>query len=27
MTVPSYEDTWMFPPADGWTFDQLKHLR
>ncbi|MGW1026498.1 hypothetical protein ACWD4J_22855 [Streptomyces sp. NPDC002577] len=20
------EDTWMFPPADGWTFDQVKHL-
>ncbi|MEV0117797.1 Uma2 family endonuclease [Streptomyces sp. NPDC050844] len=20
------EETWMFPPADGWTFDQVKHL-
>ncbi|OAH12855.1 hypothetical protein STSP_38920 [Streptomyces jeddahensis] len=20
------EDTWMFPPADGWTFDQVQHL-
>ncbi|MBC2901925.1 Uma2 family endonuclease [Streptomyces cupreus] len=23
---PATEDTWMFPPADGWTFDQVKHL-
>ncbi|WP_030568301.1 Uma2 family endonuclease [Streptomyces aureocirculatus] len=20
------EETWMFPPADGWNFDQVKHL-
>ncbi len=20
------EETWMFPPQDGWTFDQVKHL-
>lgn len=30
MTTPQQgratEDTWMFPPADGWTFDQVKHL-
>ncbi|MDQ0993614.1 Uma2 family endonuclease [Streptomyces sp. V3I7] len=30
MTTPQHqqatEDTWMFPPADGWTFDQVKHL-
>ncbi|MFI1732802.1 Uma2 family endonuclease [Streptomyces acidicola] len=30
MTTPgptrATEDTWMFPPADGWTFDQVKHL-
>ncbi|MGW6733946.1 Uma2 family endonuclease [Streptomyces sp. NPDC055013] len=23
---PATEDTWMFPPADGWTFDQVKDL-
>ncbi|GGK98561.1 hypothetical protein GCM10010094_69310 [Streptomyces flaveus] len=23
---PATEDTWMFPPAEGWTFDQVKHL-
>ncbi|MFF4500685.1 Uma2 family endonuclease [Streptomyces sp. NPDC001401] len=30
MTTPQQgratEDTWMFPPADGWTFDQVKDL-
>ncbi|MGW0084065.1 Uma2 family endonuclease [Streptomyces sp. NPDC003393] len=30
MTTPQFgpatEDTWMFPPATGWTFDQVKHL-
>ncbi|KUN69336.1 hypothetical protein AQJ46_21535 [Streptomyces canus] len=28
MTTPQQatEDTWMFPPAHGWTFDQVKHL-
>ncbi|MBD0838297.1 Uma2 family endonuclease [Streptomyces sp. TRM68416] len=30
MTTPQQgratEDTWMFPPTDGWTFDQVKHL-
>jgi len=30
MTTPprgqATEDTWMFPPADGWTFDQVKDL-
>ncbi|WP_306184377.1 MULTISPECIES: Uma2 family endonuclease [unclassified Streptomyces] len=30
MTTPQQgratEETWMFPPADGWTFDQVKHL-
>ncbi|MCM1973989.1 MULTISPECIES: Uma2 family endonuclease [unclassified Streptomyces] len=30
MTTPQHgratEETWMFPPADGWTFDQVKHL-
>lgn len=30
MTTPrptrATEDTWMFPPGDGWTFDQVKHL-
>lgn len=30
MTTPQQgrptEDTWMFPPADGWTFDEVKHL-
>lgn len=30
MTTPGQpratESTWMFPPADGWTFDQVKHL-
>ena len=30
MTTPQQgratEDTWMFPPADGWTFDQVEHL-
>ncbi|MCI3271747.1 Uma2 family endonuclease [Streptomyces cylindrosporus] len=20
------EDTWMFPPTEGWSFDQVKHL-
>ncbi|MBA2809687.1 Uma2 family endonuclease [Streptomyces sp. KM273126] len=24
--APATEDTWMFPPGDGWTFDQVKHL-
>ncbi|MEU9454318.1 Uma2 family endonuclease [Streptomyces sp. NPDC048277] len=23
---PANEDNWMFPPADGWTFDQVKDL-
>ncbi|MEU9242166.1 Uma2 family endonuclease [Streptomyces sp. NPDC048385] len=23
---PANEDNWMFPPADGWTFDQVKNL-
>ncbi|MFJ8629290.1 Uma2 family endonuclease [Streptomyces sp. NPDC093568] len=23
---PATEDTWMIPPARGWTFDQVKHL-
>ncbi|MDT9695138.1 Uma2 family endonuclease [Streptomyces sp. P17] len=23
---PATEDTWMFPPLHGWTFDQVKHL-
>jgi Uma2 family endonuclease len=30
MTTPQQgratEETWMFPPADGWTFDQVKDL-
>lgn len=30
MTTPQQgratEETWMFPPAPGWTFDQVKHL-
>ncbi|MFC8514722.1 Uma2 family endonuclease [Streptomyces sp. NPDC057257] len=30
MTTPpqgrATEDTWMFPPTEGWSFDQVKHL-
>ncbi|MFI8102205.1 Uma2 family endonuclease [Streptomyces sp. NPDC086023] len=25
-SVQASEDNWMFPPAEGWTFDQVKHL-